>query len=51
MIVGVSDNESTGGPEQEGKSGPVMKLFLLLLGLAGLGVGIWLFGRRRREDR
>jgi LPXTG-motif cell wall-anchored protein len=27
------------------------KLWLALFGLAGLGVGVWLFGRRRRSKR
>ena len=26
------------------------RLFLFLLGLAGLGLGIWLFGRRGQDD-
>jgi hypothetical protein len=25
------------------------KLLMFLLGLAGLGVGVWLFGKRRRR--
>jgi LPXTG-motif cell wall-anchored protein len=27
------------------------KLWLALFGLAGMGVGVWLFGRRRRAKR
>jgi LPXTG-motif cell wall-anchored protein len=27
------------------------KLWLAFFGLAGLGVGVWLFGRRRRPKR
>jgi LPXTG-motif cell wall-anchored protein len=26
------------------------RVFLVLLGLAGLGLGIWLFGRRGKDD-
>jgi LPXTG-motif cell wall-anchored protein len=26
------------------------KLWLILFGLAGLGVGVWLFGRRRKRS-
>ena len=33
--------------EREKRVGPVMRLFLLLFALAGLGLGVWLFGRRR----
>jgi LPXTG-motif cell wall-anchored protein len=33
---------------KEGRSGkPVGKVFMLLFGLAGLGVGVWMFRRKR----
>jgi hypothetical protein len=35
------------GPEDKGKR-PVAKLFMLLFGLAGLGVGVWVFSRKRK---
>lgn len=38
-------------PARDAGHGPVMKLFLVLLGLAGLGLGVWLFGRRRKGER
>ena len=28
----------------------VGRVFLILLGLAGLGLGVWLFGRRGQDD-
>lgn len=30
---------------------PPGKVWLLAFGLAGLGVGVWMFGRRRRRSR
>jgi LPXTG-motif cell wall-anchored protein len=35
-----------GGEGEDG--GASRKLFLFVLGLAGLGVGVWLFRRRRK---
>jgi hypothetical protein len=47
-----SDREDRRQPSRrDGGPGPVMKLFVLLLGLAGLGLGVWLFGRRRKGER
>lgn len=43
MMASVSDRP--GGTDR----GPWARLFWLLFALAGLGVGIWLFGRRRRS--
>lgn len=37
-------------PKQREKGRPG-KLLMFLLGLAGLGLGVWLFGNRRRRRR
>jgi LPXTG-motif cell wall-anchored protein len=34
---------------ESGQAGPGKRFFLLLLGLAGLGVGVWLFRSKRRD--
>jgi hypothetical protein len=36
-------------PKRYGRRGRG-RVFLVLFGLAGLGLGIWLFGRRGRDD-
>jgi hypothetical protein len=33
--------------KREGRGGKPGKLFLFLFGLAGLGVGVWVFRRKR----
>ena len=34
-------------PRDPAKQGVTAKAFWILFGLAGLGLGLWLFGRRR----
>jgi LPXTG-motif cell wall-anchored protein len=38
-------------PRQKESSGLMRKFFYLLLGLAGMGVGVWIFGRRRKRSK
>jgi cbb3-type cytochrome oxidase subunit 3 len=37
------------GRTGDDKGGLAKRFFLVLLGLAGLGVGVWIFRSRRRE--
>ena len=36
---------------QKESGGLTRRFFYLLLGLAGMGVGVWIFGRRRKRPK
>jgi LPXTG-motif cell wall-anchored protein len=38
-------------PRQKESGGLTRRFFYLLLGLAGMGVGVWIFGRRRKRSK
>ncbi|HEY1329881.1 MAG TPA: hypothetical protein VGH10_00230 [Actinomycetota bacterium] len=47
-MVDAGDDGTRDGPRGPGA---IAKFFVFLLALAGLGLGIWLFGRRRRSGK
>jgi len=49
VSVLLTDDAWMGKRQSDGQAGPGKRFFLVLLGLAGLGVGVWLFRRRRRR--
>jgi LPXTG-motif cell wall-anchored protein len=47
--VRLTDDACMGKRRSDDQAGPGKRFFLMLLGLAGLGVGVWLFRSRRRK--
>jgi LPXTG-motif cell wall-anchored protein len=49
VSVLLTDDACMGKRRPDDQAGPGKRFFLMLLGLAGLGVGVWLFRTRRRK--
>jgi len=48
--VRLTDDAYMGKRRSGDQAGPGKRFFFMLLGLAGLGVGVWLFRSRRRKS-